>query len=119
METKRTWLYCYTANDNAESAEILAEQKRGLEAYAKEHDLEIVGSSSDTGDRVVLLRPGLLRFLSEVDDEAVDILLIPDLSCLADKARWYWNLLHGRGVHIHTISGGEILEIDGPPHGEM
>lgn len=111
MDQKRAWIYCRVAHSGPDSAELLAMQRHRLESYAKEHNFEIVGSSSDIGSGLTFDRPGLLGFLDAVDDEAVDVLLLPDLARLGrnvDKVIQYWHLLRGRGIHIYTAIDGEI-----------
>ena len=107
----RAWIYCRVAHNGPDSAELLAVQRHQLETYAKENGFEIVGSSSDIGSGLTFDRPGLLDFLDAMEDEAVDVFLLPDLSRLGrdiDKVIQYWHLLHGRGVHIYTAIDGEI-----------
>ena len=111
MDQKRTWIYCRVAHSGPDNVDILAGQRLRLEAYAKEHNLEIVGSSSDIGSGLTLDRPGLQKFMDAVEDEAVDVLLLPNLARLGrdmKKVVLYWHLLRGRGVHIFTIIDGEI-----------
>lgn len=111
MEQKCVWLYCRVAHNGPDSAELLAGQQRGLEIYAREHDFEIVGGSSDIGSGLTFDRPGLLDFLDTVDDEMVDVLLLPDLARLGrdmNKVIQYWQMLQGRGISIYTAMDGEI-----------
>lgn len=63
------------------------------------------------GRGLTLDRPGLLAFLDAVEDEGVDMFLLYDLSRLGQdmgKVIRFWHWLRGRGVHIYTISDGEI-----------
>lgn len=111
MEQKRTWIYCRVAHSGPDSEELLAGQRLRLEAYAKEHGFEIIGCSSDIGSGLTLDRPGLQKFMDAVEDETVDVLLLPNLARLGrdiDKVIQFWNLLCGRGVHVHTAIDGEI-----------
>ena len=111
MDQKRTWIYCRIAHSGPDSVDVLAGQRLQLETYAKEHGLEIVGSSSDIGSGLTLDRPGLLDFLDAVEDESVDVLLLPDLARLGRNINTvvrYWNILCGRGVHVYTVMDGEI-----------
>lgn len=111
MDQKRTWIYCRVAHSAPDSEELLAGQRHRLEAYAKEHGFEIIGSSSDIGSGLTLDRPGLQKFTDAVEDEAVDVLLLSDLARLGrniDKVIQFWNLLCGRSVHIYTAIDGEI-----------
>ena len=111
MDQKRTWIYCRVAHRGSDNVDILAGQRLQLEAYAKEHNLEIVGSSSDIGSGLTLDRPGLQQFMDAVEDEAVDVLLLPNLARLGrdmKKVVLYWHFLCGRGVHVITIIDGEI-----------
>lgn len=111
MNRKRTWIYCRIAHSGPDSAELLEGQRLQLEHYAKECGFEIVGSSSDIGSGLTFDRPGLLTFWDAVDDEAVDVLLLPNLARLGRNVNQvfrYWQLLRGRGVHIYTVTDGEI-----------
>ena len=47
MEQKKAWIYCRVAHNGSDSAELLAAQRNRLEAYAKEHGFEVVGTSTD------------------------------------------------------------------------
>ena len=111
MGQKKVWIYCRVAHDGPDSAAILAAQKNTLEAYAKEHDFEIVGASSDMGSGLTMDRPGLLDFHTAAEDGKVDVLLIHSLTRLGrdtDKVTKYWHLLRDLGVSIHTADCGVI-----------
>lgn len=116
MEQKKVWIYCRVAHDGLDSAAILAAQKNTLETYAKEHDFEIVGASSDIGSGLTMDRPGLLDFHAAAEDGKVDMLLIHSLTRLGrdtDKVTKYWHLLRDLGVSIHTSDCGEVdLSLD-------
>ena len=116
MEQKKAWIYCRVAHNGPDSAEILAAQQDRLEAYAKKHDFEIVGTSSDIGSGLTMDRPGLLDFHAAAEDGDTDILLIHSLTrlgCDADKVTKYWNLLRDLGVSVHTADCGEVdLSLD-------
>lgn len=111
MNHKRTWIYCRVAHSGPDTAKLLESQHFRLERYAKEQGFEIIGSSSDIGSGLIFDRPGLRDFLGAVDDDAVDVLLLPNLSRLGrdtNKVLWYWKMLHGRGIDIYTIMEGKI-----------
>ena len=61
MNGNRVWLYRRAAN-NRNNADVLLMQKRRLEAYAQEHNFEIVGRSGDRGEGRLAELPGLLKF---------------------------------------------------------
>ena len=121
MGQKKAWIYCRVAHNGPDSAEILAAQQDRLEAYAKEHDFEIVGTSSDIGSGLTMDRPGLRDFQAAVEDEAVDVLLIYRLSRLGrdiDKVIKYWYLLRDFDVSVHTADCGEVdLRLETLHHG--
>ncbi len=121
MGQKKVWIYCRVAHDGPDSAAILAAQKNTLEAYAKEHDFEIVGASSDMGSGLTMDRPGLLDFHTAAEDGKVDVLLIHSLTRLGrdtDKVTKYWHLLRDLGVSVHTADCGEVdLSLDTILHG--
>ena len=104
------------AHDGPDSAAVLAAQRNGLEAYAKEHGFEIVGASSDMGSGLTMDRPGLLDFHMAAEDGKVDVLLIHSLTRLSrdtDKVTKYWHLLRDLGVSVHTADCGEVdLSLD-------
>lgn len=112
MERKKAWIYCRVAHNGPDSAEVLAAQKNRLESYAKEHDFEIVGVSSDIANGLTFEnRPGLLEFHTEAVDGDVDILLLCDLARLGrdlDRNLQYWYLLRDLDVSIHTANSGEV-----------
>ena len=116
MEQKKAWIYCRVAHDGPDSAAVLAAQKNTLEAYAKEHDFEIVGASSDMGSGLTMDRPGLLDFHAAAENRKVDVLLIHSLTRLGrdtDKVTKYWHLLRDLGVSVHTADCGEVdLSLD-------
>ena len=116
MEQKKVWIYCRVAHDGPDSAAGLAAQKNTLEAYAKEHDFEIVGASSDMGSGLTMDRPGLLDFHAAAENRKVDVLLIHSLTRLGrdtDKVTKYWHLLRDLGVSVHTADCGEVdLSLD-------
>ena len=111
MGQKKAWIYCRVAQNGPDSAAILAAQQNTLEAYAKEHNFEIVGTSSDIGSGLTMNRPGLLDFYAAAEDGKVDVLLIHSLTRLGrdtDKVTKYWHLLRDLGVSIHTADCGVI-----------
>lgn len=112
MEQKKAWIYCRVAHNGPDSAETLAAQRNRLETYAKEHDFEIIGSSSDIASGLTFEnRPGLLEFHTEAVDGDVDILLLCDLARLGrdlDRNLQYWYLLRDLDVSIHTTNSGEV-----------
>ena len=111
MEQKKAWIYCRVAHNGPDSAEVLAAQRNRLESYAKEHDFEIVGVSSDIGSGLAMDRPGLLDFHTEAVDGDIDILLLCDLARLGrdlDRNLQYWYLLRDLDVSIHTANSGEV-----------
>lgn len=116
MEQEKVWIYCRVAHDGPDSAAVLAAQKNTLEAYAKEHDFEIVGASSDIGSGLTMDHPGLLDFHAAAEDGKVDVLLIYSLTRLgrdADKVTKYWYLLRDLGVSVYTADCGEVdLSLD-------
>ena len=116
MEQKKAWIYCRVAHNGPDSEAILAAQRNGLEAYAKEHDFEIVGTSSDMGSGLTMDRLGLLEFHATAEDGEVDVLLIRSLTRLGrdmDKVTKYWHLLRDLGVSVHTADCGEVdLSLD-------
>lgn len=93
-------------------AEALAAQRNRLESYAKEHDFEIIGVSSDIASGLTFEnRPGLLEFHAEAIDGDVDILLLCDLARLGrdlDRNLQYWYLLRDFDVSVHTANSGEV-----------
>ena len=111
MEQKKAWIYCRVAHNGPDSAAVLAAQRNGLESYAKEHDFEIVGASSDMGSGLTMDRPGLLDFHAAAEDGKVDVLLIHSLTRLGrdmDKVTKYSHLLRDFGVNVHTADCGEV-----------
>ena len=117
MERKRAWIYCRLACNGPDSAELLAAQRNRLEIYAKEHGLEIVGTSSDIANGMTFgHRTGLWEFQNEAADGNVDILLLTGLSRLgrvSDETMQYWSLLSDFNVSVHTADSGKVdLSVD-------
>lgn len=111
MEQKRTWIYCRVDYSGANSAELLNMQRRCLEAYSKEHDLQIVGFSSDIGNELTLDRPGLMALHAVVGCRQADVLLVHNLDRLgqdSDKVIPYLRFLLNHGVHVHTAANGLV-----------
>ena len=111
MEQKRTWIYCRVDYSGANSTELLNMQRRCLEAYAKEHDLQIVGFSSDIGNGLTLDRPGLMALHAIVECRQTDVLLIHNLDRLgqdSDKVIPYLRFLLNHGVPVHTAANGLV-----------
>ena len=112
MEQKKAWIYCRVAHNGPDSAEALAAQRNRLEAYAKEHSVEVVGTSTDIASGLTFEnRPGLLEFHNEAVNGDVDILLVCDLSRLGrdlDRTLQYWYLLRDLDVSVHTANSGEV-----------
>jgi len=111
MKQERTWIYCRVDYSGANSVELLNMQKRCLEAYAKEHDLQIVGFSSDIGNGLTLDRPGLMALHAVVGCRQADVLLVHNLHRLgqdSDKVIPYLRFLLNHGVHVHTAANGLI-----------
>ena len=106
------WIYCRATHNGPDSAEALAAQRNRLEAYAKEHAFEVVGTSTDIASGLTFEnRPGLLEFHNEVVDGDVDILLVCDRSRLGrdvDRTLQYWYLLHDLNVSFYTADSGEV-----------
>lgn len=110
MNGNRVWLYCRALN-GINSAAILETQRRGLEACAQEHGLEIVGCSSDVGGAAPAERPGLLAFRAAMEKKRVDILMPFNLSCLGrdlGEVVQYWSSLREHGVRLYTVAEGEV-----------
>ena len=104
MEQKKAWIYCRVAYNGPDSTELLAAQRNRLEAYAKEHGFEVVGTSSDIASGLKFdHRPGLLEFHNEAVNGDVDI-LGGDL----DWTLQYWFLLREFNVGIHTANSGVV-----------
>ena len=86
-------------------------QELCVESYASAHDLEIVGRTLDIGNGLTAERPILEDFNQAVEDQEVDILLLPKLSRLG-RNTWavaqYWHMLQEHGVRICTAEGGEV-----------
>ena len=110
MNGNRVWLYRCAASGK-DSASVLLMQKRELEAYAQEHQLEIVGRSGDEGSGPLFERPGLMKFNAVMERRRVDILLMSRLACLgrdSDEVARYWQSLREHGVRLCTVAEGEV-----------
>ena len=110
MNGNRVWLYRRAAN-NRNNADVLLMQKRRLEAYAQEHNFDIVGRSGDRGEGRLAELPGLLKFKNAMERQRVDILLLFSLSCLgtdSGEVSRYWRSLRTHGIRLYTVTEGEI-----------
>lgn len=123
MDNKRAWIYCRVACDGPDSAELLAAQRKGLKAYAKEQGLEVVGTSYDMSTGFSMNRPGMMCFRAALETGKVDILLVHSLARLSrdmGEVRKYWEMLSDRGVSIHTLDWGCVdLSVDAMLYGEI
>lgn len=109
MGGNRAWQYCRAASKENSSG-ALRTQANKLKCYAKRHNLEIVGGSSDIGNGLTLDRPGLLEFHAAVEDGNVDVLLLLSMSRLGrdvEDVFQYCLLLQERGVRICPIHSCE------------
>lgn len=110
MNGNRAWLYCRAANGK-NSADVLMMQAQRLEAYAREHDFEIVGRSKDAASGRTAARSGLLEFKAAMERQKVDILLLFNLSCLgrnSEEVARYWRSLRKHNVRLCTVAEGEV-----------
>ena len=111
MERNRAWMYCRVDNSGESSAGMLRMQELCVESYASAHDLEIDGRTLDIGNGLTAESSILEDFNQAVEDQKVDILLLPKLSRLGRNS-WaiaqYWHMLCEHGVRICTAVGGEV-----------
>lgn len=110
MSRERVWLYSRVAI-GGNSAGLLEAQERSMKQYAREHELEVVGCSSDVGNSLTIDRPGLLNFRAAVMEKQVDVLLTQNISRLGrdvEQVIRYWKFLQDHGVRVFTVTDGEI-----------
>ena len=84
MEGKRTWIYSRVAYPDAHE---LAAQQANLEAYAKEHGFEVVGTTSEQASGLDFSRRGLTEVSAAVAAGKVDLLLVAKPSRLGRDLR--------------------------------
>ena len=109
MSGNRAWLYC-RADSKEHRLRALRTQAKELKCYARRHNLEIVGGSSDVGSGWTLDRPGLLEFHAAMESGNVDVLLLLNMFCLGrdmEEVFEYWEQLQERGVRICPIHSYE------------
>lgn len=81
MENRRKKAWIYTHIDAPEDSHgVLKKQYEQLNTYGEQLQTEIAGSSSDTGGKPGLGRPGLELFLEAKESRGIEVLLILDLS---------------------------------------
>lgn len=105
MENKRTWIYCRVAYPDAHA---LAAQQTYLEAYAKEHGFEVVGTTIEQASGLDFFRRGLGEVSAAVAAGKVDILLVSNLSRLGrdlKKADIYLRWLEDQFVDVVCADG--------------
>lgn len=105
MENKRTWIYCRVAYPDAHA---LAAQQTYLEAYAKEHGFEVVGTTIEQASGLDFSRRGLGEVSAAVAAGKVDILLVSNLSRLGrdlKKVDIYLRWLEDQFVEVVCADG--------------
>lgn len=105
MKNKRTWIYCRVAYPDAHA---LAVQQTHLEAYAKEHGFEVVGTTIEQASGLDFSRRGLGEVSAAVATGKVDILLISNLSRLGrdlKKTVIYLHWLEDQFVDVVCADG--------------
>ena len=81
MENRKKKAWIYTHIDAPEDSHgALKKQYEQLNTYGEQLHTEIAGSSSDTGGRPGLGRPGLNLFLEAKDSRGIEVLLLLDTS---------------------------------------
>ena len=79
MENRKKKAWIYTHIDAPEDCHgALKKQYEQLNTYGEQLQTEIAGSSSDTGGRPGLGRPGLNLFLEAKDSRGIEVLLVLD-----------------------------------------
>lgn len=79
MENRKKKAWIYTHIDAPEDSHgALKKQYEQLNTYGEQLQTEITGSSSDTGGRPGLGRPGLNLFLEAKDSRGIEVLLVLD-----------------------------------------
>ena len=110
MAKNRAWMYCQVNHSGESSAGMLRMQELCMNSYASAHDLEIVGRTFDIGSGLTTACPVLEDFNQAVEDQKVDILLLPKLShlgCNTWAVAQYCYTLHEHGVRICTVVDGD------------
>lgn len=105
MEGKRTWIYSRVAYPDAHA---LAVQQANLEAYAKEHGFEVVGTTSEQASGLDFSRRGLAEVSAAVAAGKVDLLLVAKPSRLGrdlKKVDRYLRWLEDQFVEVVCADG--------------
>ena len=106
MENRKKKAWIYTHIDAPEDSHgALKKQYEQLNTYGEQLQTEIAGSSSDTGGRPGLGRPGLNLFLEAKDSRGIEVLLVLDSSRISrDKELVTDFLLRMRQCGIEVCS---------------
>lgn len=78
-QEKRAWVYC-RIDAPEDTHGTLKGQRQQLMDYAEQMDFTVVGSSEDLANGLSFDRPGWKRFVEEAESEAIDVLLVHNVS---------------------------------------
>lgn len=109
---KRTWAYCSIDAPEDEN-DTLKKQRLQLIEYAEQMGFEVVGSSSDLGQKPLWERAGFKRFLDAVLKEGVHILIIASPRCLSHSSMQMAQLqalIKSHGLQVYSPLTG-LMEL--------
>ena len=94
MENRRKKAWIYTHIDAPEDSHgALKKQYEQLNTYGEQLQAEIAGSSSDTGGKPGLGRPGLELFLEAKESRGIEVLLVLDSTRISRDGKLYREFL--------------------------
>lgn len=107
---KLAWLYCYIDAPEDEHGALKA-QRQQLMDYAKQLSVEVVGSSSDMGEKPLFERSGFQHFIEAVKGSGVDVLIIANQQCLSRSTMQL--------AQFQALAKGYGIETCSPAEGQM
>lgn len=101
---KRTWAYCSVDAPEDENGALKGQYRQMME-YAEQMGFEVIGSSSDVGQKPLWERPGFKRFLEAVFKNEINILLIASPRCLSHSTMQraqFQALIRSRQLQVYS-----------------
>lgn len=110
---KRAWTYCAVDAPEDENG-VLKGQSRQVMEYADQMGFEVIGSSSDAGQKPLLERQGFKRFLEAALKNEVNILLVASPRCLSHSTMQraqFQALIRNRQIQIYSPLTGRMEDL--------
>lgn len=107
---KRAWAY-YSIDAPEDEKGALKRQRRQVTEYAQQMKFEVIGSSSDVGQKPLWERTGFRRFAEAATGDGVDILIVASRRCLTHSVM--------QMARLQALADSCHLQIYSPLEGEV